>query len=182
MTENDETRPHPSGDPPPVANPERELAAIVETLNRAKIDYAVCGAFALAVHGFVRATQDIDFLVRTKDVSRIKAAIKPLGYIVEASPMTFRRGTERETRVNRVSRIVGEDVVTVDLIEADKGWMDVWKTRAKIALPGYNIKAVSREGLKTMKLSAGRPQDLVDIQRLEETLLGKEHGTLDPYR
>jgi hypothetical protein len=36
--------------------------------------------------------------------------------------------------------------------------------------------AVSRAGLVTLKLTAGRPQDIVDVQRLEEASHG-EHET-----
>ena len=40
-----------------------ELLELVEVFNTAGIKFAVCGGLALVVHGFVRATQDIDLLL-----------------------------------------------------------------------------------------------------------------------
>jgi hypothetical protein len=37
-----------------------EFKAIVSALEEHRIDYAVCGGLALAVHGLPRATVDID--------------------------------------------------------------------------------------------------------------------------
>jgi hypothetical protein len=57
----------------------------------------------------------------------------------------------------------------------------VWQTRSRVAFessggPGSALWVVSRAGLITLKLAAGRPQDIVDIQRLEEIARG-EHDT-----
>jgi hypothetical protein len=44
----------------------------------------------------------------------------------------------------------------------------VWQTRRSIAFEGGTLHVVSREGLITMKLAAGRPQDVADVKRLSE--------------
>lgn len=36
-----------------------EFVGFTETLNRLKIDYAICGGWAMAIHGLPRATIDI---------------------------------------------------------------------------------------------------------------------------
>ena len=46
-----------------------ELIILVRALNEAKLEYAVCGGLALTIHGFVRATQDIDCLLYTSDAA-----------------------------------------------------------------------------------------------------------------
>jgi hypothetical protein len=45
-----------------------ELFLIVETLDRGAVEYALCGGMAVAVHGYVRATKDIDLLIRAEDL------------------------------------------------------------------------------------------------------------------
>ncbi len=40
-----------------------ELDAVTAALDASQIEYAICGALALAVHGHPRATKDIDVLV-----------------------------------------------------------------------------------------------------------------------
>jgi hypothetical protein len=44
----------------------------------------------------------------------------------------------------------------------------VWNDREKIAYQGGPLSAVSNEGLIALQLAAGRPQDIVDVQRLKE--------------
>ena len=65
-----------TGFPRPVIDLDR-LLALVRALNREGVDYVVVGAVALGLHGFVRATQDVDLFVRpTPDnVARLKHAL-----------------------------------------------------------------------------------------------------------
>jgi hypothetical protein len=37
---------------------------LIDFFEQEKIDYALIGAFALKAYGYVRATQDVDFIVR----------------------------------------------------------------------------------------------------------------------
>jgi len=41
-----------------------ELNDIIDSLEKSGVEYAVCGGLALAVHGFPRATFDIDILIQ----------------------------------------------------------------------------------------------------------------------
>src|SRR5204863_9536737 len=67
----------------------QELDAIRAELTRDGIEYAICGGIAMAVHGFTRATEDIDLLVRPEDLPGVKAAVARLGFRFEANPMSF---------------------------------------------------------------------------------------------
>ena len=40
-----------------------EFTQLTETLNQRGIDYAVCGGWAMTIHGLTRATIDIDLLI-----------------------------------------------------------------------------------------------------------------------
>jgi len=37
---------------------------LINFFERERIDYALIGAFALKAYGYIRATQDVDFIVR----------------------------------------------------------------------------------------------------------------------
>lgn len=50
-----------------------ELLLITNTLSAARIDYALCGGVAVAVHGYPRATRDIDLLIREEDLADLQA-------------------------------------------------------------------------------------------------------------
>ncbi len=44
-----------------------EFDRIVRAFTRAKVRYAVAGGFAVGLHGYIRATQDMDFLIHADD-------------------------------------------------------------------------------------------------------------------
>lgn len=144
-----------------------ELISVLGVLEDSRLDYALCGGLALGIHGYPRLTIDIDLLVKRKDVPKIKSAIAKVGFTLEAAPMTFGAGTERETRVHRVSKVSGDKLLMLDLIEVEPHFGNVWKDRRRMSLEGLKTRAVSREGLIEMKRRAGRAQDIADLEKLE---------------
>src|SRR5215207_8263701 len=66
-----------------------EFRTITEALNMAGIDYAVCGGWAMAIHGLPRATIDIDLLIAAEDLERAWELAKRNGYDVEGLPLHF---------------------------------------------------------------------------------------------
>lgn len=144
-----------------------ELHAVAEALTTARIPYAVCGGVAVTVHGAVRSTKDIDILVSRADLPRALEAVRPLGYAFAALPMTFDAGTERERHVQRVSKILGEQHLLLDLLLAEAAFEGSLDDRIEVSLPEGPLAVVSRTTLLRMKRLAGRSQDLADIERLE---------------
>ena len=147
-----------------------ELEILVEAFEREHIEYAVCGGLAVGYHGFVRATKDIDLLVRDAQVADALRVARASGFDIPARKITFglAAGTPREVqRVSKMDPATG-NMLTLDLLVVAPDLEDVWKTRIIIEpVAGKTMSIVSREGLATMKRMAGRPQDLVDLQRLE---------------
>jgi hypothetical protein len=146
-----------------------ELEALVAALDAEKVDYALCGGLALAVHGYPRATKDIDLLVRAESSERIMRIASRLGFDLAASAMTFGAGTKNERIVRRVTKadVESKELLTLDLIEAGELFEDVFRSRLKVEWSGRILTVVSREGLSTMKRVAGRPQDVADLAKLE---------------
>lgn len=60
-----------------------EFVGIVEALNHAGIDYAVCGGWAMAVHGRLRATVDIDLLILADDLDAAMKVARERGFDIE---------------------------------------------------------------------------------------------------
>ena len=145
----------------------QELASIVDTISAENISYAICGGLAMSVHGFTRATEDIDLFVRGEDVDRIERAVEPLGYVVKAKPMNFSGGAMKIRRVSKTDPTDG-DVLTLDLLLVTEASSSAWETREVREWNGRNISVVSREGLILLKQFRSNDQDLVDIARLED--------------
>jgi hypothetical protein len=141
-----------------------ELDALTRSLDAAGIPYAVCGALALAIHGHPRATKDIDLLIPPDKIAAAKAVARVHGFTIEALPMVF---SSSGITVHRTSRLLGTQILTLDLLEAAGPLAPVWDARERHATAHGSIWVVSRQGLVTMKLAAGRPQDLADLAKLE---------------
>jgi hypothetical protein len=146
---------------------QEEFLALIDALNRDGVEYGVCGGIALAIHGYPRFTKDIDILIRPEDLDRALAVAAAQGFIVAARPLRFDAGTPKEREVRRISKIEGEDVMTLDLLLSRGVLQDAWNDREEFEWEGRVVKAVSAQALVRMKRIAGRDQDLLDVRRLE---------------
>ena len=141
-----------------------ELIELTAALEADAVEYALAGALALAVYGVPRATADIDLLVRPEAVERALAAGRTRGFMVAAMPMRFSDGLE----LRRVTKLAGEDVLTLDLLLVDADTEEAWRDRQVVETGRGKLWVVSRRSLIQMKVRAGRDQDLADLRRLEE--------------
>jgi hypothetical protein len=144
-----------------------EFKAIIGALSQRQVDYAVCGGLAMAVYGLARATVDIDLLIAGDDFERVKAAVQPLGYVIEAQPMTFARGAVEIRRLSKIDKETGI-VLSLDLLLVTPQIEEVWRSRTEVVWENDKLKIVSREGLIGLKSIRASGQDLDDIKRLRE--------------
>jgi hypothetical protein len=140
-----------------------ELVAILRALDEASVEYALCGALALAVHGAPRATKDIDLIAKPEDREAIRGVAKQCGFVFEALPMRF-SGSGIE--VVRFTKLIDGRPLMLDILWRDARLQAIWDDRLQLPWHDRMLSVVSRDGLITLKLTAGRAQDLVDIQSL----------------
>jgi hypothetical protein len=143
-----------------------EFYELTDALTAAGIPYAVCGGVAVAIHGYPRFTRDIDLLVRPEDEQQVLNVAAQRGFIFDAGRMPMGQGDVADWEIVRVSKVVGHDLLSLDLLMVGPDLQSVWDSRGVSAFNGRQIPVVSREGVKTLKLIAGRKQDLLDIEQL----------------
>jgi hypothetical protein len=143
-----------------------ELLGLVDALNAERIEYAVCGGIAVAVHGHPRFTKDIDLLVQAADLGRIGELARARGFTLTGVPMRFGVGTAKEREIVRLTKAVGPEALTLDMLLVGEALVDVWSTRTRLKWQGRELGVVSRDGLLRMKRLSGRAQDLADIEAL----------------
>lgn len=143
-----------------------ELVDVISRLTEARINYALCGGLAVAIHGYPRFTKDIDLLIHPDDLGRIRAVLAVGGYTVDAGRIPFAVGTPTERVIYRMSKVVAGDLLSVDLVLVSPVLAQVWADRERYSWQGREIAVVSAAGLALMKRVAGRPQDVVDLQQL----------------
>lgn len=137
---------------------------LLSIFNAHRVEYLVVGAHALAAHGHVRATGDLDVWVRPEgsNAKRVIAALQAFGAPVQDL-------TEADlTRAGTVFQIgvapIRIDVLTsIDGVAFDEAWND--RLTAKfLELP---VPVLSAKHLVKNKRTVGRPQDLADVDWLE---------------
>jgi hypothetical protein len=144
---------------------------ILSAFNAEGVEYLVVGAYALAAHGLPRATGDIDVWVRPSpdNGARVWRALARFGAPMdELRPDDFAiPGTIFQIGV--VPRRI--DVITsIDGVEFD----EAWPRRLVVNLAGVDLPVIGRADLIVNKRASGRPQDLVDLDRL--TRSGAQEG------
>ncbi len=132
-------------------------------LNAAQAEYLVVGAHALAAHGHVRATKDLDVWVRcnTENAARVHAALGAFG-----APLA-RLSVEDLATPGTVFQI-GVPPVRVDILTSIDGvsFDEAWSARVSSRYGEAPIHVLSRDHLIQNKLASGRLQDLADVERL----------------
>ena len=139
------------------------LGTVAEELRRCRVAFAVIGAGALAVHGVVRATRDIDLLALDGSCldDTTWAGLRERGCSVD-----IRRGDADDplAGVVRVSRGDGEQV---DVLVGRSHWQAGMLDRAvHHTVAGARVPVASRADLTLLKLYAGGPQDAWDVAAL----------------
>jgi hypothetical protein len=143
-----------------------EFTKLVKRLYDAKVDFAVCGGMAMALYGHPRFTFDIDLLIRAKDLPAALAVAKACGFDDKPELLKLGQRTGKPVEIQRLNKFQAEYFLTLDFVLVGPVLEDVWAGRCPFQSDDQTLFAVSRAGIGKMKLLAGRPQDLLDIQTL----------------
>lgn len=150
-----------------------DFSDLLSTFNAHRVEYVVVGAHALAAHGLIRATKDLDVLVRpsAENAPRVLAALGAFG-----APLHDL--TEQDLQTPGLIFQIGIPPVRIDVITVIDGveFEDAWRSRATASLGGVDVPVLSRHHLIVNKTKAGRKQDLADVEWLERNT-GKDEGS-----
>jgi hypothetical protein len=148
------------------------LERVVKAMGAHKVPFALAGGYAVALHGAIRGTVDVDIVIRLRknDFIAAEASMKSLG-LMPRLPVTAEEVFQfREEYINRRNLIawsfVNPDhpVEIVDILLAEDLTMhEVVRVRAV----GKQIPVLGIGDLIRMKKRSGRPQDLEDVRALE---------------
>lgn len=133
----------------------RDLKDLFEALNQAKVRYMLVRGFALAFHGYLRGTVDLDVWVDESEDN--KAAIaKSLEQIGIADGASFRLGSE------------GFEVDMMDNLFLFKAssFNTCYHLAADASIMRVPFKVLSKNDLIKEKESTGRPKDADDAKQL----------------
>jgi hypothetical protein len=142
-----------------------ELRDLLQGLQRDSVPYALWGGLALAVHGIIRATEDIDLLIEETNLPQVRAVAERLGFRLDPTPLDFQNG---QLKINRLFKAAGEDLLVLDLLLATPLTQAAWTTRRQMDTDFGPAQVVSPAGLIHLKSLRRSGQDEDDIRRLKE--------------
>ena len=137
---------------------------MLKCLNKAGVDYIMVGGWAVNLHGYVRATVDLDIwiLADHENARRVYAALgefgAPLAGITPddfaADGTIFQIGVA-PCRIDVINKIDGV------------GYADASPRAIRKVIDGVPVRIISREDLIANKRASGRTKDLADAEILE---------------
>lgn len=135
----------------------------LKLLNDKKVEYLLIGGYAVAYHGYPRATNDIDIwiAINPSNAERIVAALREFGFdLPELSTNLF-------LIENRIIRM-GVPPMRIEIATTISGvnFEQCYKERITGEIDDVSISIISLNHLKINKLASGRFKDLNDLENL----------------
>ena len=134
----------------------QDFKDMLSCLKDERVEFIIVGAYALAAHGFPRATGDIDIWVRNSadNAHKILRALArfgaPIFNLTEedlmAPEMVFQIGVE-PSRIDILTDIDGV------------GFDQAWQSKTSVVLDDLEIFVLSKADLLKNKLATGRDKD-----------------------
>ncbi|MEW6753999.1 MAG: nucleotidyltransferase [Candidatus Latescibacterota bacterium] len=140
-----------------------DFEEFLRLLTEQHVAFLVVGGYAVAFHGYVRATHDIDLFYRNSEenVRRILPALRSFGLPADEGVVAALRDPGSIVRV-------GVPPVRIELINEISGvdFAEAWERRVEGRYGQVEVGYISYGDLLSNRKAAGRPKDLADIDEL----------------
>jgi predicted nucleotidyltransferase len=143
---------------------------MLQCLSEENVKFLLVGAYALAVHGFPRATKDIDFFVwaTPENAAGLIRALARFGAPMEGISASDFSSEGAIFQIGNSPRRI-DIITTIDGIKFEGAYAN----RKLFSIEGLQIPVISLEDLIANKRASGRKQDLADVEKLESQLKGE---------
>lgn len=142
-----------------------DFKELLKLFNQHKVKYLLIGGYAVSIHGFVRATNDLDLAVSNEpqNARNIITALAEFGFREESL------AEDLFTEGKQVVRI-GVEPIKVEILNylEGPGFEDAYPRRKTVAVEEMQIDVIGLEDLYANKAAVGRKQDIADIEKLKE--------------
>jgi predicted nucleotidyltransferase len=141
-----------------------DYAEMLSIFTDHEVAFLMVGAYAMAGHGFPRATGDMDLWVEPtpENAARVYDALVEFG----APSDHF---TKEDFGIAGTLLQIGVEPRRIDIITAIDGvvFAEAWNNREEVELDGVVFPVLSMADLITNKRATGRKQDALDAEWLE---------------
>lgn len=140
-----------------------DMKELVVLFQKHAVEFAVCGGFAVAHYGFVRATMDFDLLVlpSEKNALNIISALEDFGF--GNTGLTIETFSRPGTAIT-----LGSQPNQIDLLTSmsSRPTEEIIKNAETITIKDLQMKVVSYQDLLEAKKSSDRAKDRIDVEEL----------------
>ena len=137
---------------------------MLRILSEEKVDFLLVGAYALAVHGYLRATMDIDLWVMPSP-RNAEAVLKALSRFGAPLHEVTQSDFESEGTVFQI----GIAPRRIDILTSVTGleFAEVYARSILVNVDGIDVHVPTLDAMIANKTSTGRTRDLADVEALE---------------
>ena len=142
----------------------RDFQDMLAALSEENVEYLLVGAYAMAAHGYPRATGDMDIWIRPSDenAQRVWRALKRFKAPVHDLTVEDLKTPEIVFQIGIAPRRI--DLLTsIDAVVFE----DAWPHRKVIVVGGQSLPVLGRADLIRNKRACRRPKDQADVLWLE---------------
>jgi predicted nucleotidyltransferase len=154
-----------------------QFDTIFGVLQATGVRYVVVGGLAVNLHGYQRFTKDIDLVIELVPDRALKVlqALEAVGYkpnvpvkLADFADPVIREGWIRDKGMMVFQMYSDRTRVSIDIfVQYPLDFEELWNDGTKIDLGLTSLRIASIDHLILMKRAANRPQDLLDIEQLE---------------
>lgn len=146
----------------PTLNPFEKL--LVDLVS-AKVEFITVGGIACVMNGYIRATEDVDILIK-KNKENIKKLVTFLSSYGEGYGSQL-QDSDFEYEEGAV-RLIEEFPLDIFVIMGGNRYEDLTKFVQTIDVAGYQIPFLNAEGLIQLKTNSVREKDKIDVLNLKK--------------
>ena len=144
-------------------NIQDDFEEFLKLLIKHQVRFVLVGGYAVAFHGYVRTTQDMDIFFNDSNdnIQKIISALCDFDFKVDD---TLIKDLQDPGSIIRM----GIPPVMIEMINRISGlsFADVWKHRIAGKYGDIPVNYISYDNLLINKKAAGRPKDLADVDEL----------------
>jgi hypothetical protein len=150
-------------------------------LARADVRFVIIGGIAVGVHGYVRATQDLDIVPdpERENLTRLARLLAEISAehvgIGDSSPVEFPFDPLDPDQLAQGANLrLNTSLGPLDImqwiagIDADPAYPTLVREANKVSLRGRQLLVAGFDHLRAMKMAAAREHDLLDLRELEQ--------------
>ena len=140
-----------------------DFKEFLKLLNATQVEYLLIGGYAVAYHGYPRATGDMDIWIAThpENTRKVVEVLKEFGFDQpDLTPQLF----QQKDRIIRM----GMPPVRIEIATGISGvsFGDCYAARVVDLMDGIAVSLIDLAHLKINKRAAGRHKDLDDLDNL----------------